>query len=326
MSRDEVEKTLRDWVTQEVNQRPICVTFLETQSFELKSGLIHLLRTFRDLENEDPCKFLKKFHVVCSRMKPHAVTEDQIKLRAFPFSLHDSARKWLYELPSGSITKREVFSKKRDFPVSKDKSLGSNKEKDKLYIVIGINDSQLYNFFCEDPTPMDWHLINSSSGGSLGDMTPTEIKELIEKLAIDCLILTKEKAVVKKPCGMLWKTEHLADVCLILQEDVAPKDNNFNNHRVFSIILIFNPISRIRILASILNQQPNSRNVALEDIETKSNIKNLEQQVSQLATSVGHLEFQGKLMGHIENNLKHNVSSISLRSGKTYGGPSSSEP
>ena len=85
MSGAEAEKTLREWATQEVNQYPLCITFLEAQNFELKSRLIHLLPTFRGLENEDPHKFLKEFHVVCSGMKPHAVTEDQIKLRAFPF-------------------------------------------------------------------------------------------------------------------------------------------------------------------------------------------------------------------------------------------------
>ena len=36
-------------------------------------------------------------------MKSHVVTEDQIKQSAFPFSLQDSAREWLYELLSGSI-------------------------------------------------------------------------------------------------------------------------------------------------------------------------------------------------------------------------------
>ena len=48
--------------------------------------------------------------------------------------------------------------------------------------------------------------------------------------------------------------------------------------------------------------------------------------MSQLATFVGRLESQGKLPGHTENNLKHTVSAISLRSGKTYEGPSSYEP
>nr|KAJ0219452.1 hypothetical protein LSAT_V11C300153160 [Lactuca sativa] len=88
-----------------------------------------------------------------------------------------------------------------------------------------------------------------------------------------------------------------------------------------------------------LQHQPSSSNMALEYIvkslatstqafqtETRASIKNLEQQVSQLATSIGRLESQGKLPGHTENNPKHNLSVISLRSRNTYEGPSSSEP
>ena len=39
---------------------------------------------------------------------------------------------------------------------------------------------------------------------------------------------------------------------------------------------------------------------------------------------MGRLESQGKLPRHTESNPKHNVSAISLRSGKIYGGPSTS--
>ena len=85
MSGDEAKKTLREWATQEVNQQPLCITFLKADNFELYSGLIHLLPTFRGLENEHSHKFIKEFHVVCSGMKPHVVTKDHIELRAFPF-------------------------------------------------------------------------------------------------------------------------------------------------------------------------------------------------------------------------------------------------
>jgi hypothetical protein len=37
-------------------------------------------------------------------MKPQGVTEEQIKLRAFPFSLADNAKDLLYYLLIGSIT------------------------------------------------------------------------------------------------------------------------------------------------------------------------------------------------------------------------------
>ncbi|CAA0810467.1 Unknown protein, partial [Striga hermonthica] len=85
-------------------QTPLCIEYPTMEAdFELKSGLIHILPKFRGLENEDPHKHLKEFHVACSSMKPQGVTEDQIKLRAFPFSLIDCAKDWLFYLPPGSV-------------------------------------------------------------------------------------------------------------------------------------------------------------------------------------------------------------------------------
>ena len=99
-------QTLKELADPDLNQLPLCITFPTldaTTTFELKSGLIHLLPTFHGLAGEDPHKHLKELHVVCTSMKPTGVTKDQIKLRAFPFSLKDSAKYWLYYLPSGSI-------------------------------------------------------------------------------------------------------------------------------------------------------------------------------------------------------------------------------
>ena len=61
MNRDEAENTLKEWVTQEVNQQPLCISFPEAQNFKLKSSLIYILLMFRGLENRDPHKFLKDF-------------------------------------------------------------------------------------------------------------------------------------------------------------------------------------------------------------------------------------------------------------------------
>ena len=68
-------------------------------AFELKSGMIHLLPMFYGSVGEDPNKHLKEFHMVCSSMKPIRIFEEQVKLRAFPFSLADCAKEWLYYLP-----------------------------------------------------------------------------------------------------------------------------------------------------------------------------------------------------------------------------------
>ncbi|KAL1104616.1 hypothetical protein V6Z11_D04G077300 [Gossypium hirsutum] len=47
-------------------------------AFQLKLGLIHLLTTFRGMQNENPHTHLKEFHMVCTSMKPQGVIEDQI--------------------------------------------------------------------------------------------------------------------------------------------------------------------------------------------------------------------------------------------------------
>ena len=98
------QRTLRELATPNVNQQPLCIEFPNIEvAFELKSGLINLLPTFRGLAGEDPHKHLKEFHVVCSTMKPQGVTEEQIKFKVFPFSLADKAKDWIYYLLSGSI-------------------------------------------------------------------------------------------------------------------------------------------------------------------------------------------------------------------------------
>ncbi|XP_073153778.1 uncharacterized protein [Henckelia pumila] len=99
--------SLRQLGTPDLNQQPLCITFptLEANAtFELKSELIHLLPAFHGLAGEDPHKHLMEFHVVHMSMQPHGVTEEQIQLRAFPFSLKNAAKDWLYYLPPGSIT------------------------------------------------------------------------------------------------------------------------------------------------------------------------------------------------------------------------------
>ena len=86
-------RTLKELVTLDLDQQPLCIQYPNLEvAFELKFGLIHLLPTFHGFAGGDPNKHLKEFHVVCSSMRPTGVTGEQIKLRAFPFSLADSAK------------------------------------------------------------------------------------------------------------------------------------------------------------------------------------------------------------------------------------------
>ena len=203
----EPEQTLREWAKQEVTQQPLCITYPAAMNFELKSGMIHLLPTFRGLENENPHKFLKEFHMVCQSMKPHTITEDQIKLRAFPFALLDSARDWLYDLMPASVETWSDLATKflnKYFPEQKASILRreiigiQQLKQEPLHAYYerfknlcsrcpkhGISAYQLSQYFCEGLKPMDRRLLNASSGGSLQDKRPAEIWTLVENIAED---------------------------------------------------------------------------------------------------------------------------------------------
>ena len=116
-------RTLKELATPDVDHQPLCIQYAPLDvNFELKSGLIHLLPSFHGLPREDPNKHLKEFHIVCSSMKPPAITEEQIKLRAFPFSLKDAAMEWLYYLPPRTVetwTTMKTMFLEMYFPTSK---------------------------------------------------------------------------------------------------------------------------------------------------------------------------------------------------------------
>ncbi|RDY14336.1 hypothetical protein CR513_00615, partial [Mucuna pruriens] len=93
------DQTLKELATPDVVYQPWCIQYPQlepTQSYELKSGLIHLFPKFHGLASEDPHKHLKEFHVVCSIMRPQGILEDYIKMKAFPFSLDGATKDWLY--------------------------------------------------------------------------------------------------------------------------------------------------------------------------------------------------------------------------------------
>ncbi|KAL0416848.1 UNVERIFIED_CONTAM: hypothetical protein Slati_3516700 [Sesamum latifolium] len=117
------ERTTNEMTSLDLNQQPLCIEYPTSDvNFELKSGLIHLLSTFRGLTGEDPQKHLKEFHMVFSSMRPQGVTEEQVKLRVFPFSLGEKAKDWFYLLPSGSIVSWNELKKQfleNYFPTSR---------------------------------------------------------------------------------------------------------------------------------------------------------------------------------------------------------------
>ncbi|XP_071905840.1 uncharacterized protein [Coffea arabica] len=201
-------QTLRELAAPDLTQQPLCITFPALNDnipFELKSGLIQLLPSFHGLPGEEPYKHLQEFDVVCNSMKPPGITEEQIKMRAFPFSLKDSAKDWLYYLSPGSITTWGQLKKKildKYFPASRAASLRKEicgikqHPGESLYEYWEryksllrrcphhqISEQLIIQYFYEGLIFRDRSIIDAASGGALVNKTPQEARELIEGMA-----------------------------------------------------------------------------------------------------------------------------------------------
>ncbi|XP_073154227.1 uncharacterized protein [Henckelia pumila] len=123
---------------------------------------------------EDPNTHLMKFHVFCTSMKPHGVTEEQIQLRAFSFSLKSAAKDWLYYLSSGSITTwtemKRIFLEKY-FPASR-----AAKIRNEIYEIKQLTGESLHEYW-------ERSMLDVASGGVFVDKTPVQARNLIKNMA-----------------------------------------------------------------------------------------------------------------------------------------------
>ncbi|XP_045813162.1 uncharacterized protein LOC123907099 [Trifolium pratense] len=227
-------RTLRQLAAPDVNYNGLCIEYdAAATPFELKSGLIHLLPKFSGLAGEDPHKHLKEFQVVCSTpLKPEGITEDHIKLRAFPFSLQGAAKDWIYYLEPNSIASWTALKKvflERYFPASRAASIrkeicGIRQGNESLteywerfkHLVSScpqhqITEQLLIQYFYEGLLPMDRNILDAASGGALVDKTPAAAKALIENMSLNSQqFTTRDNSVQSKGVSQMQVSSNKA--------------------------------------------------------------------------------------------------------------------
>ncbi|KAM2151482.1 hypothetical protein ACFX1R_045923 [Malus domestica] len=194
------------------NALPLCIQYPraaqnKTNEFELKSILLHHIPKFHGLSMEDPNKHLKEFEVVCSSMTPVNVDGSILKMKAFPFSLLEKAKDWLYELAPRTVTSWEnikrVFLDKL-FPTSQvillrkrisgiQQNLGESfptyYERFKTLVAScpqhQMEDELLLQYFYEGLLPIECQMLDASAGGALVDKTTMTAKTLIANRALN---------------------------------------------------------------------------------------------------------------------------------------------
>jgi len=96
---------LRELAAPNLKTQPLFITYpILDRPLKLNSRFLNLLSKFRGLHSEDPYRHINEFIITCLTMQPEGITHDQIRLRAFPFSLKDKAKDWLYYLPPATFT------------------------------------------------------------------------------------------------------------------------------------------------------------------------------------------------------------------------------
>ncbi|CAN6695193.1 unnamed protein product [Malus baccata var. baccata] len=194
------------------NATPLCIQYPraaqgKTDEFELKSSLLHHIPKYHGLSMEDPNKHLKEFEVVCSSMTPVNVDGNILKMKAFPFSLMDKAKDWLYELAPGTVTSWESMKRaflEKFFPTSRiillrKKISGIQQEEGESFptyyerfksLVASCPQHQmkeelLLQYFYEGLLPLERQMLDVSAGGALVDKTPMAAKVLIANRALN---------------------------------------------------------------------------------------------------------------------------------------------
>ncbi|CAN6544140.1 unnamed protein product [Malus baccata var. baccata] len=140
-------------------------------------------------------------------MTPVNVDGSILKMKAFPFSLMDKAKDWLYELAPGTVTSWESMKRaflEKFFPTSRiillrKKISGIHQEEYESFptyyerfksLVAScpqhqMKEEPLLQYFYEGLLPLERQMLDASAGGALVDKTPMAAKILIANRALN---------------------------------------------------------------------------------------------------------------------------------------------
>ncbi|CAN6542261.1 unnamed protein product [Malus baccata var. baccata] len=271
--------------------------------FELKSSLLHHIPKFHGMSMEDPNKHLKEFEVVCSSMTPLNVDGSIMKMKAFPFSLLEKAKDWLYKLAPGTVTSWE--SMKRAFL---EKFFLTSRV---ILLRKRISDIQQN----QGLLPIECQMLDASAGGALVDKTPMAAKTLIANRALNA----------QQYEGIGQRDTPRQQVNEVGEAIQISGGGSPNNKEALGSNL------RASIPSNTHQHKPHNNlpktpqgqeNQAKAMQNQDKRVDQMEKQIGQIAEFVGQFREQGKLPNSTVVNPNggfESAKAISLRSGKQVG-------
>ncbi|CAN6570907.1 unnamed protein product [Malus baccata var. baccata] len=112
VNQDEL-RALEDFAQPIIPNSPSCILLsTEARNYDLKSSHFHMMPSFYGIPNEDPLAHVKEFYNVVSGLPLQGVSEANLRMRVFPYTLKDRAKSWLMTLAPGSLTTWDAVAKK----------------------------------------------------------------------------------------------------------------------------------------------------------------------------------------------------------------------
>ncbi|XP_012827660.1 PREDICTED: uncharacterized protein LOC105948946 [Erythranthe guttata] len=223
-----LERTMREYRTPAMNENysGIRKPTIAANNFELKTGLINMVMAnqFSGAATADPNLHLANFLEICDTIKVNGVSDDAIRLKLFSFSVRDKAKSWLLSLNPGSLTCWEELSQAflaRFFPPSKTAQLrrdvGNFRQmsqepmheswerfKDLLRQCPqhGFNPWDQMELFYNGLDQPARSLVDAASGGSLQNKTPTDARDIVERMCENAYHWPSERSGIQKVAGV----------------------------------------------------------------------------------------------------------------------------
>ncbi|CAM8886851.1 unnamed protein product [Rhodiola kirilowii] len=205
---DEVlrEPTMGELSAPDFGTQPWCIDEgPDLENIVINTSVVHNLPKFSGNLGESATTHLQRLHGICQNLKPYGVDVDDFKLKAFYFSLTNSANDWFLSLPSGSIQTWAQMQKKfveKYYPAGRAMQVrrqlqeirqGPNEtmyeylEKfnhlERSCCTLGLPEKLIIEYLLDGLRPLDKKLLDASAGGSMMNLPLSGIRELVTSVA-----------------------------------------------------------------------------------------------------------------------------------------------
>ncbi|CAM8902703.1 unnamed protein product [Rhodiola kirilowii] len=177
----------------------------ELEDITISTSIVHHLPKFAGSKGESATGHLKRYHGSCHNYRPFGASVDDFKLKAFYFSLTESATDWFLSLPADSIytweeMQRQFLSKYypagramkvrrqlQELKQGPNETLSVYVEKflalEKSCCNLELPEKLLVEYLLDGICRLDRKLLDASAGGNLMNLSPAKVKQMIISVA-----------------------------------------------------------------------------------------------------------------------------------------------